>query len=50
LRACLNDMHAAGYGYAIVGHVGEPEFFRRIAGAIEIPDSTPGLYADQLMR
>ena len=50
LRACLNDMRAAGYGYAIVGHVGEPEFFRRIAGAIEIPDSTPGLYADQLMR
>ena len=49
LRACLHDMRAAGYGYAIVGGVGAPEFFRRIAGAIDIPDSTPGLYAGQLM-
>lgn len=48
LRACLQDMRAAGYGYAIAGAVGAPEFFRRVAGAIEIPDSTPGLYADRL--
>jgi hypothetical protein len=46
--ACLHDMRAAGYGYAIAGHVGTPEFFRRVAGAIEIPDSTPGLYAGML--
>jgi ribosomal protein S18 acetylase RimI-like enzyme len=48
LLACLHDMRAAGYGYAIAGHVGEPEFFRRVANAIEIPDSTPGLYAGLL--
>ena len=48
LRACLRDMRAAGYGYAIVGGVGAPEFFRCVAGAIEIPDSTPGLYAGLL--
>lgn len=48
LLACLHDMRAAGYGYAVVGDVGAPEFFRRIAGAIEIPDSTPGLYAHLL--
>ena len=48
LRACLQDMRAAGYGYAIAGGVGAPEFFRRTAGAIDIPDSSPGLYANQL--
>jgi ribosomal protein S18 acetylase RimI-like enzyme len=48
LLACLHDMRTMGYGYAIAGHVGAPEFFRRVAGAIEIPDSTPGLYADLL--
>jgi predicted N-acetyltransferase YhbS len=46
--ACLHDMRSAGYGYAIAGHVGEPEFFKRVANAIEIPDSTPGLYANML--
>lgn len=48
LRVCLQDMRAAGYGYAVVGGVGAPGFFRRVAGAIDIPDSTPGLYADPL--
>lgn len=47
---CLHDMRAAGHGYAIVGCVGTPEFFIRVAGAIEIPDSTPGLYAGVLRR
>src|SRR5262245_42031562 len=42
LLACLHDMRTMGYGYAIAGHVGAPGFFRRVAGAIEIPDSTPG--------
>ncbi len=48
LAACLHDMRSAGYGYAIAGHVGAPDFFRRVAGAVEIPDSTPGLYAGML--
>ena len=48
LRACLHDMRAAGYGYAIAGGVGAPEFFERNAGAVPISDSTPGLYHDQL--
>lgn len=48
LLACLHDMRTMGYGYAVAGHVGAPEFFRRVAGAIEIPDSTPGLYAHLL--
>jgi GNAT superfamily N-acetyltransferase len=48
LLACLHDMRTMGYGYAIAGHVGAPDFFRKVAGATEIPDSTPGLYANML--
>ena len=48
LHACLHDMRTLGYGYAVAGHVGEPGFFRHVAHAIEIPDSTPGFYADML--
>lgn len=48
LLTCLHDMRAAGYGYAVAGHVGAPDFFRHVAGAIDIPDSTPGLYAHLL--
>lgn len=48
LLACLHDMRTMGYGYAIAGWVGEPEFFKKVAGAIEIPDSTPGIYANML--
>lgn len=48
LRACLSDMRAVGYGYAVAGAVGAPEFFRRVAGAVEIPDSSPGIYRGML--
>ena len=48
LRACLTDMRSFGYGYAIAGCVGAPAFFARVAGAIEIADSSPGLYAGRL--
>lgn len=48
LLACLHDMRAMGYGYAIAGAVGAPEFFRQVAGAMEIPNSTPGIYAGML--
>lgn len=50
LRACLGDMHAVGYVYAIAGAVGAPGFFRRVAGAVEIDGSTPGLYRDLVRR
>ena len=48
LRACLHDMRSVGYAYAIAGAVGAPEFFRSVAGAIEIEGSTPGVYRDML--
>ena len=48
LRAALLEMRAMGYGYAIAGAVGAVEFFRQVAGATEIADSTPGLYAGRV--
>jgi hypothetical protein len=48
LVACLNAMRDSGYGYAIIGWVGPREFYAKTVGAIEIPDSTPGIYRDLL--
>ncbi len=48
LRACLNDMIAVGYGYAIVGFVGAADFFRKVAGASAIEGSSPGVYGGML--
>jgi ribosomal protein S18 acetylase RimI-like enzyme len=48
LRACLADMRSQGYAYAVAGAVGAPDFFRRVAGAIEIPNSSPGVYGGML--
>jgi GNAT superfamily N-acetyltransferase len=48
LKASLVAMREYGYGYAIIGGVGPAEFYARIAGAVAIPDSTPGVYAGLL--
>lgn len=48
LLACLHDMYAKGYGYAIIGGVGPVEFYAKYAGATVIPESTPGIYAGLL--
>jgi hypothetical protein len=37
-------MKLKGYGYAIIGGVGPAEFYRKSAGAADIPNSTPGLW------
>lgn len=50
LLACLLDMKLKGYGYAIIGDVGPAEFYRKTAGAVEIPNSTPGVYKALLRR
>jgi GNAT superfamily N-acetyltransferase len=44
LLACLLDMKLKGYGYAIIGSAGPTEFYRKLVGAVEIPESTPGLW------
>ncbi len=48
LLACLHDMWAQGYGYAVIGGVGPEEFYAKAVGATVIPDSTPGVYAGLL--
>src|SRR5438034_10344411 len=47
LRLCaMHAMFEMGYVYGIIGGVGPVEFYRKTVGAIEIPDSTPGIYMD----
>ena len=46
----LQDMAAQGYAYAVVGWVGPAAFFAHTVGAIPIPDSSPGMYRDRMMR
>jgi len=48
MTACLLDMKLKGYGYAVVGGVGDSGFYVKNAQAIEIPDSTPGIYRKKL--
>ena len=48
LLTCLHEMRQNGYGYAVAGAVGTPEFFARVAGATAIEGSSPGLYAGML--
>lgn len=48
LLACLHGMYEAGYGYAIIGGVGPADFYSKVAGAVLIPDSTPGMYKGML--
>jgi GNAT superfamily N-acetyltransferase len=49
LLACLHDMYAQGYGYAIIGAAGPVDYYRKVAGAIPIEDSSPGVY-DGMLR
>ncbi len=44
LLECLRSMKEMGYAYAIIGGVGPKEFYVKAVGAIDIPDSTPGIY------
>lgn len=48
ILAALCHLLNEGYAYAIVGDAGQPDFFKAVAGAIEIPDSTPGPYPERI--
>jgi GNAT superfamily N-acetyltransferase len=48
MTACLLDMKLTGYGYAIVGAVKDTDYYKNAVGAIEIPDSFPGIYHSQI--
>ncbi len=46
----LLGLKALGYGYGIIGAAGPTTFYEKAIGAIAIPDSSPGVYADLLTR
>ena len=48
LLTCLHAMAAAGYAYAIIGGVANGDIYRKAAGAVDIPGSSPGIYRDRL--
>lgn len=48
LVTALEQMHALGYAYAVVGGVGPAQFYASAVGATVIGDSAPGIYADLL--
>jgi len=48
LFACLEDMRAQGYAYAIIGGVGPAEFYTKTVGAVAIEGSVPGIYRGML--
>lgn len=48
LLACLYDMRAQGYGYAIIGDAGPMDFYTKAVGAVAIPGSNPGVYRGML--
>ena len=48
MNACLLDMKLKGYGYAIVGAIKDKNYYKKAVGAIEIPDSAPGIYHSQI--
>lgn len=50
LWACMLDMKLKGYGYAVIGAVGPSGFYEKAVGAVEIPNSSPGLWKTWVRR
>ena len=48
LIAALWGLRELGYVYGIIGAAGPVDFYKEAVGAIEIPDSEPGIYTDLL--
>lgn len=48
LLVTLHAMAADGYAYAIIGAAGPADFYVRAVGAVTIPGSAPGIYANLL--
>ncbi len=48
LLRCLHAMRESGHAYAIIGAASSNDFYQEAVGAIVIPDSDPGAYANQV--
>jgi len=50
LLTSLHAMADSGYAYAVIGGVESTAFYAEVVECMEIPGSTPGIYADRLIR
>jgi len=48
LLKALEALREGGHAYGFIGGVGPREFYAKAVGAVEIPGSDPGIYADLL--
>ncbi|GAA5494972.1 Acetyltransferase (GNAT) family protein [Rubritalea squalenifaciens DSM 18772] len=48
LFMCMEALRESGYVYGVIGGVGPREFYEKVCGATEIPNSDPGIYRDIL--
>jgi GNAT superfamily N-acetyltransferase len=48
LLACLHDMKAQNYAYAVIWYVGPADFYAKTVGAVPIEGSAPGFYSGHL--
>ena len=48
LIAGLHGLAELGYAYGVIGGAGPTGFYERAVGAVEIPDSSPGVYGDPI--
>jgi len=44
----MEALRESGYVYGVIGGVGPREFYEKVCGATEIPNSDPGVYRDIL--
>ena len=50
LLASLWGLREMGYVYGVIGNAGPVDFYQKTVGAIIIPGSEPGIYADGLKK
>ncbi len=48
LLAALHRLHADGFAYGVIGQAGPVEFYKQTCGAVEIPGSEHGVFANAL--
>lgn len=48
LLSALEGLRDMGYAYGVIAGAGPIEFYRKACGAIEIPNSVPGIYEHML--
>lgn len=50
LIEALHGLKNTGYAYGIIGGAGPVDFYAKVCGATEIPDSKPGFYGQKINR